>query len=80
MARGWTDKCSRDDSSDNDSIYGVTYSFDRPTGPTAGADTLSYMVTEAVKKFENKELATLIKNEYEIIDSNDSDSDDFELI
>lgn len=62
----------------NDSIAGIAYSFDC-TGPLAGADTLSYAVTEAVKKFENKELATLIKNEYEVVDSEDSD-EEFELI
>ncbi|PWW75508.1 hypothetical protein C7212DRAFT_352385 [Tuber magnatum] len=67
-----------DSSSDSGSIEGVAYSLDRP-GPSAGTDTLSYAVTEAVKKFENKELATLIKNEYEIVDSSDSD-EDFELV
>lgn len=68
-----------DSSSDNDSIAGIAYSYDRTTGPRAGTDTLSYAVTEAVKKFENKELATLIKNEYEVVDSEDSD-EEFELI
>jgi hypothetical protein len=73
-------ECFGDDSSsDNDSIDGVTYSFDHRTGPTTGSDTFSHAVTEAVKKFENKELATLVKNEYEIVDSNDSD-EEFELI
>ncbi|CAZ80108.1 unnamed protein product [Tuber melanosporum] len=67
-----------DSSSDSGSIEGVAYSFDRP-GPSTGTDTLSYAVTEAVKKFENKELATLIKNEYEVIDASDSD-EDFELV
>jgi len=67
-----------DSSSDSGSIEGVAYSFDR-RGPSAGTETLSYAVTEAVKKFENKELATLIKNEYEVVDSSDSD-EDFEMI
>ncbi|KAG0638940.1 hypothetical protein HOY80DRAFT_1001340 [Tuber brumale] len=67
-----------DSSSDSGSIEGVAYSFDR-SGPSTGTDTLSYAVTEAFKKFENKELATLIKNEYEVVDSSDSD-EDFELV
>jgi hypothetical protein len=75
------EKCYWDDSSDNGSVYGVTYSFSRQTGPADGTCTLSYAATEAVKKLENKELDALLKNEYEIVDSNDSDEDDdFELI
>lgn len=70
----WDDSLSYD----ND-FAGITYSYDRTTGPRAGTDTLSYAVTEAVKKFENKELATLIKNEYEVVDSEDSD-EEFEFI
>jgi len=67
-----------DSSSDSDYIEGVDYSFDG-RGPSAGTDTLNYVVTEAEKKFENKELATLIKNEYEVVDSSDSD-EDFEMV
>ncbi|RPA96507.1 hypothetical protein L873DRAFT_1791656 [Choiromyces venosus 120613-1] len=67
-----------DSSSDSGSIEGVAYSYDRP-GPSAGADILNYAMTEAIKKFENKELATLIKNEYEVVDSSDSD-EEFELV
>jgi len=59
-------------------MEGVAYSYDK-LGPSAGTDTWSYALTEAVKKFESKELATLIKNEYEIVDPSDSD-EDFELI
>lgn len=73
------DRWDDSSSSDSDSIAGIAYSYDRATGPRAGTDTLSYAVTEAVKKFENKELATLIKNEYEVVDSEDSD-EEFELI
>lgn len=76
---GLDDRWDDSSSSDNDSLAGITYSYDRTTGPRAGTDTLSYAVTEAVKKFENKELATLIKNEYEVVDSEDSD-EEFELI
>lgn len=76
---GIDDRWDDSSSSDNDSLAGITYSYDRTTGPRAGTDTLSYAVTEAVKKFENKELATLIKNEYEVVDSEDSD-EEFELI
>ncbi|KAH8154182.1 uncharacterized protein LAJ45_01950 [Morchella importuna] len=67
-----------DSSSDNDSIAGIAYSYDQ-SGPRAGTDTLSYAVTEAVKKFEHKELTTLIKNEYEVVDYEDSD-EEFELV
>lgn len=76
---GLDDRWDDSSSSDNDTLAGITYSYDRTTGPRAGIDTLSYAVTEAVKKFENKELATLIKNEYEVVDSEDSD-EEFELI
>lgn len=76
---GLDDRWDDSSSSENDTLAGITYSYDRTTGPRAGIDTLSYAVTEAVKKFENKELATLIKNEYEVVDSEDSD-EEFELI
>jgi hypothetical protein len=65
---------------DDGTVDGVTYSFDSD-GPTAGEEVLCYVVSQAVEKFETKELNKLIKNEYEIIDSSESsDDEEFELI
>jgi hypothetical protein len=48
-------------------------------GPVGGQLALSAAVTLALEKFEHKELTNLIKNEYEVVDSSDSD-EEFELI
>jgi hypothetical protein len=70
-----------DDSGEDDehdaSMPGIEYSFDR-AGPTHEFD-LSHAVTRAVEKFQAKELATLIKNEYEFVDESETD-EEFELI
>lgn len=68
---------STDDDELDATMAGVEYSFDH-AGPTHELD-LSYAVTQAVEKFEAKELATLIKNEYEFVDESDTD-EEFELI
>jgi hypothetical protein len=58
-------------------VEGVAYSFDS-TGP-GNELALSHAVTQAVEKFESKELATLVKNEYEFVNESDTD-EDFELV
>ncbi|KAK2808503.1 hypothetical protein FQN50_004712 [Emmonsiellopsis sp. PD_5] len=65
----------------------IFYSFDAPTGPTAGRDVLGVAVARAVKKFETKETEKLVR-EYEFVayedDTNHSDGsiadDDYEFI
>ena len=48
---------------------GVMYSFDAPRGPSHGSQILNTALNKAVAKFEEKETAKLVKNEYEILDS-----------
>ena len=48
---------------------GVMYSFDAPRGPSHGSQILNVALAKAVAKFEEKETAKLVKNEYDIIDS-----------
>ena len=48
---------------------GIMYSFDAPRGPTHGSQIFNTALAKAVKKFEEKETARLVKNEYEILDS-----------
>ena len=45
------------------------YSFDAPCGPTQGSQVLNFALANAVKKFEEKETVRLVKNEYDVIDS-----------
>lgn len=63
-------------SSDNDELSsspppdaGIMYSFDRPRGPSHGSEILNVALASAVKKFEEKETARLVRDEYDIIDS-----------
>ena len=48
---------------------GVMYSFDAARGPTHGSQIFNTALAKAVEKFEEKETAKLVKNEYEILDS-----------
>ena len=48
---------------------GVMYSFDAPRGPTHGSQIFNTALAKAVEKFEEKETAKLVKNEYELLDS-----------
>jgi len=48
---------------------GVMYSFDAPCGPSHGSHILNVALAKAVERFEEKETAKLVKNEYEILDS-----------
>ena len=64
----------------------VMYSFDAKRGPSHGSDILGRAVTQAVERYENKQVEKLIK-EYEVIeDSSDAgheadvDEDGFEVI
>lgn len=66
----------------------VMYSYDASSGPSAGGDVLSHAVMQAVKRFENKQTETLIKNEYDLVlDAKETEDayagdaeDDFEVI
>lgn len=48
---------------------GVMYSFDASRGPSHGSQILNVALAKAVEKFEEKETVRLVKNEYDIIDS-----------
>lgn len=62
----------------------VMYSYDAPSGPTAGTDVLSNAVMQAVKRYENKQTEQLVKNEYNLVDGKEAedadDEDEFEII
>lgn len=48
---------------------GVMYSFDAARGPSEGSQILNVALLKAMQKFEEKETAKLVKNEYDVIDS-----------
>ena len=48
---------------------GVMYSFDASRGPSHGSQIFNVALAKAVQKFEEKETAKLVKNEYDVIDS-----------
>jgi len=53
----------------NDYDADVTYSYDAHRGPSHGSQVLGYALSKAVENFENKETDKLVKNEYEVVDS-----------
>ncbi|KAK5954918.1 hypothetical protein OHC33_003597 [Knufia fluminis] len=67
----------------------IMYSYDS-RGPSDGADVLSNAVMQAVKRYENKQVEQLVKNEYDLVmDGKDDEleqdyagdaEDDFELV
>ena len=80
MLEGTTATTNSDDSSTSNSDFeegtpsppadaGVMYSFDAARGPSHGSEILNVALAKAVEKFEEKETAKLVKNEYDIIDS-----------
>ncbi|KAF8539700.1 hypothetical protein BDD12DRAFT_736571 [Trichophaea hybrida] len=73
------DSGSSEEEYDDQNVYmeGIAYSFDN-AGP-GNELALSHAVTQAVEKFHSKELAMLVKNEYEFVNESDTD-EDFELI
>ncbi|KAK5169514.1 uncharacterized protein LTR77_005490 [Saxophila tyrrhenica] len=48
---------------------GVMYSFDAAKGPTHGSQILNVALAKAVERFEEKETVKLVKNEYEVLDT-----------
>lgn len=48
---------------------GITYSFDAAKGPTQGSQILNVALAKAIDRFEEKETVKLVKNEYEVVDS-----------
>lgn len=77
MLEGNTAVASSDDSSSSSSDHddapapdaGVMYSFDASKGPTQGSQILNVALAKAVERFEEKETAKLVRNEYEVVDS-----------
>ncbi|KAK6357860.1 hypothetical protein TWF730_007217 [Orbilia blumenaviensis] len=90
LQRGWYHDTvdNVDDSYDQDNVYrdgvdGVLYSYDRPTGPSHGSQVLSQALNIAIDKMERKQLDLLIKNEYDVVDSEESASsedDEYEFV
>jgi hypothetical protein len=63
----------------DDFVDGVAYSYDND-GPVSTTEfPLVYAVTQAVEKFQSKELADLVKREYEFVCESDTD-EDFEMV
>lgn len=48
---------------------GVMYSFDAASGPSHGSQILNVALAQAVERFNEKETTKLVKDEYEILDS-----------
>lgn len=48
---------------------GVMYSFDAARGPSQGSQIFNAALAKAVQKYEEKETVKLVKDEYDIIDS-----------
>lgn len=92
---------SEDDTSENSGAHSldddddITYSFDAPCGPRRGSHILSAALTQAVATFEGRQTEKLIKEEYEVVQSEPDtalgttrptkessldDLDDFELL
>ena len=67
-----------DDAADKPYDGGITYSFDHH-GPCGHAFDIGPAVTRAVELLQTKELADLVKNEYELVNESDTE-EDFELI
>jgi len=60
-------------------VDGVAYSYDND-GPASTTEfPFVYAVTQAVEKFQSKELADLVKREYEFVCESDTD-EDFEMV
>ena len=47
----------------------VMYSFDAPSGPTRDTEILNVALAKAVQRFEERETVSLVKNEYDVLDS-----------
>ncbi|KAF3927548.1 hypothetical protein AA313_de0204120 [Arthrobotrys entomopaga] len=66
-----------------DGVDGVLYSYDRPTGPNHGSQILTQALDIAIDKMEKKQLDLLIKNEYDIVyseESASSEDDEYEFV
>ncbi|EPS38096.1 hypothetical protein H072_8177 [Dactylellina haptotyla CBS 200.50] len=66
-----------------DGVDGVLYSYDRPTGPNHGSQILTQALDIAIDKMERKQLEQLVKNEYDIVYSDESASsedDEYEFV
>ena len=48
----------------------ITYSFDAPRGPSHGSQILGHALDQAVERFETRVTEKLIKEEYEVLDTN----------
>lgn len=48
---------------------GVMYSFDASRGPNHGSQILNVALDKAIEKYEEKETDKLVRNEYEVLDS-----------
>lgn len=46
---------------------GVMYSFDAPRAPSEGSQILNAALAKAVAKYEERETAKLVKDEYEVL-------------
>ncbi|KAF2487662.1 hypothetical protein BDY17DRAFT_320187 [Neohortaea acidophila] len=78
-ANAVSDDSSSNSSSDHDDSHKasssppseteIMYSFDAARGPSRGSEILNVALAKAVEKFEERETAKLVKNEYDVIDS-----------
>lgn len=48
---------------------GIMYSFDATRAPSQGSQILTAAMAKAVERFEEKETARIVKNEYDVLDS-----------
>jgi len=75
-----TDTSANEDSSSSNSDHdegvaapapdaGVMYSFDANRSPSQGSQILNTALAKAVERFEERETVKLVKNEYDVLDS-----------
>ncbi|KAL9097624.1 MAG: hypothetical protein Q9165_000521 [Trypethelium subeluteriae] len=72
------EQSSADSSADEDVVEasaapepdaGITYSYDAAHGPSGGSQVLSQALAKAVERFENHETDRLVKEQYEVLDT-----------
>lgn len=68
-ANSASDFSSADDTPSPPADADVTYSFDAARGPTQGSQIFNVALAKAVERFEERETVKLVKDEYDVLDT-----------